>query len=75
VRPGGLIRIDTRGPDGTIYPMKGVFHEIVEPRRLVLTSTVLEDAAGKPRLEVLNTSDFRDYNGLTNLTLRARLMA
>jgi uncharacterized protein YndB with AHSA1/START domain len=73
VRPGGLIRIDMRGPDGTIYPMKGVFHEIVEPRRLVFTSTALEDAAGKPLLEILNTITFDDYNGLTKLTLHARL--
>jgi uncharacterized protein YndB with AHSA1/START domain len=74
VRPGGLIRIDMRGPDGTIYPMKGVFHEIIEPRRLVFTSTALEDAAGKPLLEILNTMAFDDYNGLTKLTLHARLI-
>lgn len=63
-----------RGPDGTIYPMKGVFHEISEPRRLVFTSTALEDAAGKPLLEILNTMAFDDYNGLTKLTLHARLI-
>lgn len=74
MRPGGLIRIDMRGP-GTIYPVKGVFHEIVEPRRLVFTSTALEDAAGKPLLEILNTIVFDDYNGLTKLTLHARLIS
>jgi uncharacterized protein YndB with AHSA1/START domain len=74
VRPGGLIRIDMRGPDGIIYPMKGVFHEIVEPRRLVFTSTALEDAAGKSLLEIHNTITFDDYNGLTKLTLHARLV-
>ena len=74
VRPGGLIRIDMRGPDGTIYPMKGVFHEIVEARRLVFTSTALEDATGKPLFEILNTISFDDYNGLTKLTLHARLV-
>jgi uncharacterized protein YndB with AHSA1/START domain len=74
VRPGGRLRIDMRGPDGTIYPMKGVFHEIVEPERLVFTSTALEDAAGRPLLEILNTITFDDYNGLTKLTLCARLI-
>src|SRR3982074_2584510 len=39
VSPGGAIRIDMRGPDGVVYPMKGVFHEIVEPERLVFTSS------------------------------------
>ena len=28
VRPGGAMRIHMRGPDGTIYPMTGVFQEI-----------------------------------------------
>ena len=27
-RPGGAIRIDMRGPDGVVYPMGGIFHEI-----------------------------------------------
>jgi len=74
VRPGGLIRIDMRGPDATIYPMKGVFHEIVEPERLVFTSTALEDEHCKPLLEILNTITFEDYNGLTKLPLHARLV-
>lgn len=73
-RPGGLIRIDMRGPNGTIYPMKGVFHEIVEPERLVFTSTALEDEHGKPLFEILNTVTFEDFNGLTKLTLLARLV-
>jgi uncharacterized protein YndB with AHSA1/START domain len=72
--PGGLIRIDMRGPDGRIYPMKGVFHEVVEPERLVFTSTALEDEQGKPLLEILNTVTFEDFNGLTKLTLHARLV-
>ena len=73
-RPGGLIRIDMLGPNGTIYPMKGVFHEIVEPERLVFTSTALEDEHGKPLFEILNTVAFEDFNGITKLTLHARLV-
>lgn len=49
----GLLRIDMRGPDGNIYPMKGVIHEIVEPECLVFTSTALEDENGKPLFEIL----------------------
>lgn len=74
VRPGGHIRIDMRGPDGTVYPMKGVFHEIVEPERLVFTSTALEDEHGKPLFEILNTITFEDFNGITKLTLHAKLV-
>lgn len=75
VRPGGLIRIEMRGPDGTMYPMKGVFHEIVEAERLVFTSTAMEDEHGKPLLEILNTVTFEDFHGITKLTLHARLVS
>src|SRR5882762_715575 len=40
VRPGGAIRIHMRGPDGTVYPMTGVYQEVVEPERLVFTSAL-----------------------------------
>ena len=71
VRPGGAIRIDMTGPDGVVYPTKGVFHEIVEPERLVITTSAFEDEDGNPQLEVLNTVTFTEHNGKTKLTLRA----
>ena len=71
VRPGGAIRIDMRGPDGVVYPMKGVFHEIVEPERLVVTTSALEDEEGNPALEVLNTVTFTEHNGKTKVTMQA----
>jgi uncharacterized protein YndB with AHSA1/START domain len=71
VRPGGGIRIDMTGPDGTVYPMKGVFHEVVEPERLVFTSTALEDREGNPGLEVHNTVTFAEQGGETTLTVKA----
>ncbi|MFI5093963.1 MAG: SRPBCC domain-containing protein [Candidatus Acidiferrum sp.] len=74
VRLGGRIRIDMRGPDGHIYPMKGIFHEIVESERLVFMSTALEDENGKALLEILNTITFEDFNGITKLGLHARLV-
>ena len=36
-RPGSAIRIHMCGPDGTVYPMTGVYQEVVEPERLVFT--------------------------------------
>ena len=54
--------------------MKGIFQEIVEPERLVFTSTALEDEHGKPLFETLNTITFEDFNGITKLTLHARLV-
>jgi len=72
VRPGGAIRIHMRGPDGTVYPMTGVYQEIVEPERLVFTSAAL-DEKGKPLFEVLNTVTFAEHSGKTKLTLQARV--
>jgi uncharacterized protein YndB with AHSA1/START domain len=73
-RPGGAIRIDMRGPDGTVYPMKGTFHEVDAPARLVFTSTAMEDEHGKPHLEILNTITFADEGGKTKLTMTARVV-
>jgi len=69
-RPGGAIRIHMRGPDGNVYPMTGVFQEIVPPERLVFTSSAL-DEKGEPLFELLNTVTFADQGGKTKLTLHA----
>jgi uncharacterized protein YndB with AHSA1/START domain len=71
VRPGGGIRIDMTGPDGTVYPMKGLFHEIAPPGRLVITTSAFEDVGGKALLEVLNTVTFAELVGKTELTMHA----
>ena len=74
VRPGGAIRIHMRAPDGSLIPARGVYHEVVEPERLVFTTFVSEDEAGHPQLEVLHTVTLDDLGDKTKLTLRARLI-
>jgi uncharacterized protein YndB with AHSA1/START domain len=74
VRAGGAIRIDMRGPDGTVYPMTGVFREVVAPEQLVFTSSAL-DQDGKPLFEILNTVSFAARNGKTTLTVSARVLS
>jgi uncharacterized protein YndB with AHSA1/START domain len=71
-RPGGAIRIHMRGPDGTVYPMAGVYKEIVEPERIVFASGAL-DSAGHPLFEVLTSVTFAEQAGKTTLTLHARV--
>lgn len=73
LRPGGAIRINMRGPDGTLYPMTGVYREILEPERLVFTSAAL-DEKGHPLLELLHTVAFTEQGGKTTLTLLARVV-
>ncbi|HEY5095243.1 MAG TPA: SRPBCC domain-containing protein [Candidatus Eremiobacteraceae bacterium] len=74
VREGGAIRIHMRGPEGTVYPMTGVFNEVVAPERLVFTSTPL-DENGDPLFEILNTVVFEEQGEKTRLTLHARVLS
>jgi uncharacterized protein YndB with AHSA1/START domain len=43
VRPGGIWRLTMHGPDGTDYPNKIVFKEVVKPERLVWSHGSDED--------------------------------
>ena len=65
-RPGGEIYVEMKGPDGTVYPMPGRFHDVVEPERLVFTTTAVDGS-----LEVLNTVTFADDGETTKMTLEA----
>jgi uncharacterized protein YndB with AHSA1/START domain len=73
VRPGGAMLIHMRSPDGTVYPMTGVYQEIVEPERLVFSSGAL-DNTGQPLFEVLTTVTLTEDGGKTTLTVRARVV-
>jgi uncharacterized protein YndB with AHSA1/START domain len=42
LRPGGAYRVVMRTPDGTDYPITGVFREIVAPGLLVMTQDCAE---------------------------------
>lgn len=72
VRPGGAIRIDMQAPGGgPTFPMRGAFEEVVEPERLVFTSTALADEAGEPGLVAHNTVTFTEEGGRTRLVIKA----
>ena len=68
VRPGGAFRFCMRSPDGTDHWLQGVYREIAEPERLVLT-WAWEDAEGKPGHETLVTVSFAEHSAKTKLTL------
>jgi uncharacterized protein YndB with AHSA1/START domain len=79
VRPGGAIRIDMRAPDGIVYPMTGVYQEVVRPERLsfllkvAIQSSAL-DKEGQPLFELLTIATFAEHGGKTTLTLRAHVL-
>lgn len=85
VRTGGTYRIVMRGPDGSEYPLKGVYLEIDKPERLVMTADHSElpiewhdlvnpvrDKSKKPELEGVMTITFENLNGKTRLTIHTR---
>ncbi len=72
-REGGALRVEMRGPDGTVYPMAGVFGEIVVNERLVFLTAALNDN-GHPLFEMENTATFAANRGGTILRLAARLV-
>ncbi len=73
VRPGGSLLIHMAWPgDGPVFPMKGVFYEVVEPSKLVFSSLAFEKEDGTFGLENMNTITFEDLgNNQTKLTVYA----
>ena len=72
VRPGGALEVvmeDTAGliEKGSRYPMVGNFEEVVEPERLVFTSSaIMHDV---PILDTRVTVTFEEVSGKTKLTV------
>ena len=61
-----------KGPDGTVYPMNGIFREIAKPDRLIYTSAAL-DNNGNSLFQVLNTIIFTEDGDKTKIKLTAKV--
>ncbi|HEY1932264.1 MAG TPA: SRPBCC family protein [Acetobacteraceae bacterium] len=72
VRPGGASLVVMRGPDGTDFPNRGVYLEVVPNERLVFTDafTAAWEPSSKPFMTVILTFD--DEAGKTRYTARVR---
>jgi uncharacterized protein YndB with AHSA1/START domain len=68
VRPGGVWRFIMHGPDGTDYPNKIVYTEVVPPERLAYTHGA-DDGDESGQFQV--TVTFADQGGKTTLTMRS----
>ncbi|MFC6279684.1 MULTISPECIES: SRPBCC family protein [Polaromonas] len=70
VRPGGASLVVMRGPDGTEFPNRGVYLEVVPNKRLVFTDAFTE--AWKPSEKPFMTGvlTFEDEGGKTRYTAR-----
>lgn len=71
VVPGGGLYIVMHAPDGTDYPMNGLYIEVTAPELLVFTSGVFEDRQGVDQLEIQHTVIFDDAAGQTKLTVHS----
>jgi len=67
-KKGNKIFIQMKAPDGVIYPMDGVFGEIIQNEKIVFTSAAL-DKKGERLFEVLNTITFIEEGNKTKLIL------
>ena len=65
--PGGAYRACLHAPDGSDHWVRGVYHEIVQPERLVFTHA-WEDEGGTPGPETVVTVTFADHGGKTEMT-------
>jgi uncharacterized protein YndB with AHSA1/START domain len=71
VRPGGAIYIVMRAPDGTDYPMRGVFREVVSPERLVFINFPVDDM-DNPLIDGLTTVMLTERGRKTEMILHTR---
>lgn len=68
-RPNGAYRYCMRSPEGTDHWIHGVYREVVEPERIVLTGS-WTDANGNPTSPPTTTTiTFEEHDGKTKLTL------
>lgn len=69
VRPGGAWRKCMRSPDGKDYWRRGIYLEVVEPERLVLTY-ISDDPFSDPDHKTIVTVTFADQGAKTLMTFR-----
>lgn len=73
-RAGGILEIDMRAPDGTIYPMAGTVVEFYPPHRLHFTASAL-NVEGPPIFTTWNSVFFEEVEGGTRVTLDVHVMS
>ncbi len=70
VRPGGSSLIVMRGPDGTEFPNRGVYLDVVENERLVFTDAFTEAWVPSEKPFMTGVLTFEDEAGGTRYTAR-----
>jgi uncharacterized protein YndB with AHSA1/START domain len=71
LRPGGVFRTVMRAPDGTQYPTRGVFLEVLKNERIVFTDAFEPGWLPSPDAFFTAITTFDDHQGQTKYTSRA----
>lgn len=72
LRPGGIFRTVMRAPDGTEYPTRGVFLEVLAPERIVFTDAFGPGWVPQPEAFCTAIATFEELAGArTRYTARA----
>jgi len=69
VKPGGAILIHMKAPDGVIYPMNGIYKELVKPERIVFVGAAL-DTHGNALFEQMTSIQFEKEGNKTKLSIK-----
>lgn len=73
-RVGGEVRLTMRAPDGTDYPMKSVFEQLIPNALIVTRNWAGFDAEGKPGFETVQTYTFTAEGDKTRLDVKAEVI-
>ncbi len=70
VRPGGASLIVMRGPDGTEFPNRGIYLEVVPNKRLVFTDAFIDAWTPSEKPFMTGVLTFENEGGKTRYTAR-----
>jgi uncharacterized protein YndB with AHSA1/START domain len=72
VRPGGASCIVMNGPNGEVFPNRGVYLEVVENEKIVFTDAFVAAWEPSEKPFVVGIITFEDEDGQTRYTARVR---
>ncbi len=72
-RPGGAFAWSMVAPDGGEHWARGVYEEVVAPKKVISRATVV-DASDKPMFEVVTSARFTEANGVTTLKMNQKVV-
>jgi uncharacterized protein YndB with AHSA1/START domain len=70
----GVIRIEMTDEAGTIYPMRGIFHELMKNVCLVFSTYSHDDDRKRAGLVNHHTVDFAEEDGITTVSIKIRVV-